>query len=150
MINNNINNNISNNNSNNTNNNTEIKNLPGPVKISKIPNVTFPLNPRVRFAKQEKKINIVKLEDDNNNTNINNIPYNINYNQMASYQVIPPKNEIEFAQIKRLTKKTEEINKTNNNKIKMAQKENAKIKEHEIAQVTKITEEKTETIKKEK
>ena len=48
----------------------ENNNYPGPAKITSIPNTNFKLNPRVRFAKEEKKINIVKLNDDNNNNNL--------------------------------------------------------------------------------
>ena len=53
----------------------EVKNFPGPAKISKISSKYFPYNPKVRFAKQEK-INIVKLQDDNINNN--NIQQKIN------------------------------------------------------------------------
>ena len=69
---------------------TEKKNTkmiyPGPAKISKMPNITIPLNPRVRVAREEKKINIVKLTEENNainNNKINNenkINNNINLN----------------------------------------------------------------------
>ena len=48
----------------------ENKNYPGPAKITSIPNTNFKLNPRVRFAKEEKKINIVKLNNDNINNNL--------------------------------------------------------------------------------
>ena len=51
-----------------------------------MPNITIPLNPRVRVAREEKKINIVKLTEENNainNNKINNenkINNNINLN----------------------------------------------------------------------
>ena len=60
-------------------NKIDIQNLPGPAKISKMPNSYIPLNPRVRFAKEEKKINIIKIENDNNNNNkLNDIITNNN------------------------------------------------------------------------
>ena len=70
-------------------NTTEKKNVPmkypGPAKISKMPNATIPLNPRVRVAREEKKINIVKLTEDNNNINTNN---NININNKINNEEI--------------------------------------------------------------
>ena len=82
--------NVQNNNINNINNLPEKKNIPmaypGPAKISKMPSATIPLNPRVRVAREEKKINIVKLIEDNNiNKNINN---NININNKINNEEI--------------------------------------------------------------
>ena len=64
---------------------------PGPAKISKMPKATIPLNPRVRVAREEKKINIVKLTEDNNNLNSNNninTNNNININNKINNQKI--------------------------------------------------------------
>ena len=88
--------NVQNNNINNINNLPEKKNIPmaypGPAKISKMPSATIPLNPRVRVAREEKKINIVKLIEDNNiNKNINN---NININNKINNEEILNNNNI--------------------------------------------------------
>ena len=68
---------------------TEKKNTkmiyPGPAKISKMPNITIPLNPRVRVAREEKKINIVKLTEENNAINNNKIN---NENKINKYNNI--------------------------------------------------------------
>ena len=57
---------------------------PGPAKISKMPNVTIPLNPRVRVAREEKKINIVKLTEDNSQNINNNIINTINNEEILN------------------------------------------------------------------
>ena len=79
---------IQNNNINNINNLPEKKNIslvyPGPAKISKMPNVTIPLNPRVRVAREEKKINIVKLTEDNSQNINNNIINTINNEEILN------------------------------------------------------------------
>ena len=79
---------IQNNIINNINNLPEKKNIPmvypGPAKISKMPNVTIPLNPRVRVAREEKKINIVKLTEDNSQNINNNIINTINNEEILN------------------------------------------------------------------
>ena len=79
---------IQNNTINNINNLQEKKNIPlvypGPAKISKMPNVTIPLNPRVRVAREEKKINIVKLTEDNSQNINNNIINTINNEEILN------------------------------------------------------------------
>ena len=114
-------------------NNIEIKNLPGPAKISKISNGYIPLNPRVRFAKEEKKINIVKLSDDNDkNNNINNnIINNININDKIE-KVPEVKKEEEIIKIG--LKNENLINKENNmnNNIIMNNEPKKEIKKEEI------------------
>ena len=84
----------------------ENNNYPGPAKITSIPNTNFKLNPRVRFAKEEKKINIVKLNNDNNNLvvenkvieqkieNINDINNNKNEEQIIKKENIENKDNI--------------------------------------------------------
>ena len=108
-------------------NNAEIKNLPGPAKISKISNGYIPLNPRVRFAKEEKKINIVKLKDDND---INDKIININNNKVEKVPEIKKEEEI----IKMDLKNENLINKENdiNNNIISNYEVNNEIKKEEI------------------
>ena len=112
-----------------------IKNLPGPAKISKISNGYIPLNPRVRFAKEEKKINIVKLNDDNDkNNNIinNNIINNIN-NKDKTEKIPEVKKEEEIIKIglknENLIDKENNMNNNNiilNNELKKEKKREGK------------------------
>ena len=101
-------------------NKIEIKNLPGPAKISKISNATYPLNPRVRFAKEEKKINIIQLTENNNKENKEN-NNNIYIN-----------NKVEIPEIKKeeIELKNETVEKNENNIINNKEMDNQPKKEN--------------------